>query len=93
MTWNDPYHNEFTAKGASSALIVMRFSKDKSPCKSKLWRQHEQGGKKSVVAGYYFHCRPVKSFVGGGLWMQKQPVKKKNYSGKWNITGRVPKAY
>jgi uncharacterized protein (TIGR02453 family) len=28
-----------------------------------------RGGKKSLFGGYYFHCEPGKSFVGGGLWM------------------------
>ena len=26
-------------------------------------------GKKSLLGGYYFHCQPGQSFVGGGLWM------------------------
>ena len=28
-----------------------------------------KGGKKSIFGGYYFHCQPGQSFVGGGLWM------------------------
>lgn len=28
-----------------------------------------RGGKKSLFGGYYFHCEPGQSFVGGGLWM------------------------
>ena len=32
-----------------------------------------RGGKKSVFGGYYFHCEPGKSFVGGGLWMPMPP--------------------
>ena len=28
-----------------------------------------RGGKKSIFGGYYFHCEPGQSFVGGGLWM------------------------
>jgi uncharacterized protein (TIGR02453 family) len=32
-----------------------------------------RGGKKSVFAGYYFHCEPGQSFVGGGLWMPMPP--------------------
>jgi uncharacterized protein (TIGR02453 family) len=29
----------------------------------------KRGGRKSCFAGYYFHCEPGKSFIGGGLWM------------------------
>ena len=32
-----------------------------------------QGGKKSLFGGYYFHCEPGKSFVGGGIWMPMPP--------------------
>jgi len=28
-----------------------------------------RGGKKSIFAGYYFHCEPGQSFAGGGIWM------------------------
>jgi uncharacterized protein (TIGR02453 family) len=28
-----------------------------------------RGGRKSIYAGYYLHCQPGKSFVGGGIWM------------------------
>lgn len=47
----------------------VRFSKDKSPYKSNMGASFIKGGKKSVLAGYYFHCEPGNSFVGGGLWM------------------------
>ncbi len=47
----------------------VRFSKDKSPYKNNMGASINQGGKKSVFAGYYFHCQPGASFVGGGLWM------------------------
>lgn len=47
----------------------VRFSKDKSPYKSNMGASFIKGGKKSVLAGYYFHCEPGSSFVGGGLWM------------------------
>jgi uncharacterized protein (TIGR02453 family) len=47
----------------------IRFSKDKSPYKTNMGMHMASGGKKSVHAGYYFHCEPGKSFVGGGLWM------------------------
>ena len=32
-----------------------------------------RGGKKSLFGGYYFHCEPGQSFVGGGLWMPMPP--------------------
>ena len=32
-----------------------------------------QGGKKSLFGGYYFHCEPGQSFVGGGIWMPMPP--------------------
>ncbi|MBC7826380.1 MAG: DUF2461 domain-containing protein [Chitinophagaceae bacterium] len=55
----------------------IRFSKDKSPYKSNLGASMNRGGKKSIFAGYYFHCEPGKSFVGGGLWMPAAPEMKK----------------
>jgi len=51
----------------------VRFSKDKSPYKSNMGAYINRGGKKSVFAGYYFHCEPGQSFVGGGLWMPMPP--------------------
>ena len=47
----------------------VRFSKDKSPYKTNLGAFIVRGGKKSPLAGYYFHCSPGEAFVGGGLWM------------------------
>ena len=47
----------------------VRFSKDKSPYKSNFGAFINKGGKKSNLAGYYFHLEPGSSFVGGGLWM------------------------
>lgn len=47
----------------------VRFSKDKSPYKSNMGAYFNQEGKKSNLGGYYFHCEPGRSFVGGGLWM------------------------
>ncbi|WP_428285163.1 DUF2461 domain-containing protein [Hydrotalea sp.] len=47
----------------------VRFSADKSPYKINMGAAFSKGGKKSVLAGYYFHLEPGKSFVGGGLWM------------------------
>jgi uncharacterized protein (TIGR02453 family) len=47
----------------------VRFSKDKSPYKTNFGAFINKGGKKSNLAGYYFHMEPGSSFVGGGLWM------------------------
>lgn len=46
----------------------VRFSKDKSPYKINFAASLTQGGKKSPLAGYYFHLEPGRSFVGGGLY-------------------------
>ena len=51
----------------------VRFSKDKSPYKTNMGAYISRGGKKSVFAGYYFHCEPEQCFVGGGLWMPMPP--------------------
>ena len=51
----------------------VRFSKDKSPYKNNMGAYLNKGGKKSVFGGYYFHCQPGQSFVGGGLWMPMPP--------------------
>lgn len=48
----------------------VRFSKNKAPYKTNLGASIQAGGKKSLLAGYYFHLEPgEKSFVGGGLYM------------------------
>ncbi len=54
----------------------IRFSKDKSPYKSNFGASISRGGKKSSFAGYYFHCEPGQSFIGGGIW-QPEPDKMK----------------
>lgn len=46
----------------------IRFAKDKSPYKSNFGASINKGGKKSMLAGYYFHFEPGRSFVGGGMW-------------------------
>ena len=52
----------------------VRFSKDKSPYKTNMGAYINRGGKKSVFAGYYFHCEPGgQSMAGGGLWMPMPP--------------------
>jgi uncharacterized protein (TIGR02453 family) len=51
----------------------VRFSKDKAPYKNNMGAYFNKGGKKSIFGGYYFHCQPGESFVGGGLWMPMPP--------------------
>lgn len=51
----------------------VRFSKDKSPYKTNIGGYINSGGKKSILAGYYFHCEPGQAFMGGGLWMPMPP--------------------
>lgn len=47
----------------------IRFSKNKDPYKNNMAAYFVKGGKKSWLAGYYFHCEPGgKSFIGGGLY-------------------------
>ena len=66
----DPELKELTAKKCMFRINRdIRFSKDKSPYKTNLGASMDKGGKKSGFAGYYFHCEPGKSFIGGGLWM------------------------
>lgn len=55
----------------------VRFSADKSPYKINMGAAFSKGGKKSVLAGYYFHLEPGKSFVGGGLWMPDKALVQK----------------
>lgn len=55
----------------------VRFSKDKSPYKNNFGASFSRGGKKSIAAGYYFHCQPGNAFAGGGLWMPMPPELKK----------------
>jgi uncharacterized protein (TIGR02453 family) len=55
----------------------VRFAKDKSPYKNNFGASINRGGKKSIYAGYYFHCQPGEAFVGGGLWVPMPPDLKK----------------
>lgn len=51
----------------------IRFSKDKSPYKTNFGMSIAKKGKKGISAGYYLHCEPGHSFIGGGLWMPMSP--------------------
>ncbi|MFB6455797.1 DUF2461 domain-containing protein [Chitinophaga sp. Hz27] len=56
----------------------VRFSKDKTPYKENMAASFQLGGKKSTLAGYYFHLEPGgNSMAGGGLWMPPAPELKK----------------
>ena len=46
----------------------VRFSKNKTPYKTNMAASFSKGGKKAMVAGYYFHCEPGQSFTGGGFY-------------------------
>ena len=50
----------------------IRFSKDKTPYKKNFAASLDKGGKKSGLAGYYFHLEPGQSFLGAGIW-QPEP--------------------
>lgn len=56
----------------------IRFSKDKTPYRTSFGADFQKGGKKSPLAGYYFHLSgDSESFAGGGLWMpQPEHLKK-----------------
>lgn len=75
---NDPDLKDLTAKKCLFRINRdVRFSKDKSPYKTNFGASMDKGGKKSGLAGYYFHLQPGKSFLGGGLWMpQPDSIKK-----------------
>ncbi len=47
----------------------VRFSKDKTPYKTNMGASMNPGGRKSPVAGYYFHLEPGGSFLAGGMYM------------------------
>ncbi|MFY0252853.1 DUF2461 domain-containing protein [Chitinophaga sp. 30R24] len=56
----------------------VRFAKDKTPYKTHLGAFFQAGGKKSNLAGYYFHLEPGgHSMAGGGIWMPAAPELKK----------------
>jgi uncharacterized protein (TIGR02453 family) len=75
---NDPSIGSLKAKDCMFRINRdVRFSKDKSPYKTNFGASINRGGKKSVFGGYYFHCSPGESFVGGGIWMPMPPELKK----------------
>ncbi len=78
LSKKDPSIKNLTAKDCMFRINRdVRFSKDKSPYKTNMGAYLNRGGKKSLYAGYYFHCEPGRSFTGGGLWMPMPPELKK----------------
>ncbi|MCX7986482.1 MAG: DUF2461 domain-containing protein, partial [Bacteroidales bacterium] len=55
----------------------IRFSADKTPYKTNMGAYLVKGGKKSQLAGYYFHIEPGNCMIAGGLWMPEPPLLKK----------------
>ena len=77
-TKKDPSLIELKAKNCLFRINRdVRFSKDKSPYKTNFGAHINSGGKKSILAGYYFHFEPGESFAGGGVWMPMPPELKK----------------
>jgi uncharacterized protein (TIGR02453 family) len=52
----------------------VRFSKDKTPYKNNMGANINPGGKKSLLAGYYFHLQPEGSFLAGGVYMPEPEI-------------------
>ncbi len=51
----------------------VRFSKNKDPYKINFFSMMQEGGKKSVMGGYYLQLQPGNSFAGGGIYMPMPP--------------------
>ncbi len=54
----------------------VRFSGDKSPYKTNFGAFVSAGGKKSSMAGYYFHVEPGNCMLAGGIYMPPSPALK-----------------
>ena len=46
----------------------IRFSKDKTPYKTHFGAEMAPEGRRSGLAGYYFHIQPGESMIAGGVW-------------------------
>ncbi|HOK97736.1 MAG TPA: DUF2461 domain-containing protein [Bacteroidales bacterium] len=64
----------------------IRFSADKTPYKTNMGAYLVKGGKKSQLAGYYFHVEPGNCMVAGGLWMPEPALLKKI---RWGIYDNI----
>ena len=51
----------------------IRFSKNKAPYKTNFGVSIAKGGRRSPLAGYYFHIEPGGVFAGGGCYMPPSP--------------------
>ena len=51
----------------------VRFSQDKSPYKNNMAASFSNGGKKALIAGYYFHFEPGRNFSAGGFYAPQPP--------------------
>ncbi len=61
-----------TADAASATFRInrdTRFSHDKTPYKTNFGAFVTPGGRKSMLAGYYFHVEPDDAFISGGIYM------------------------
>jgi uncharacterized protein (TIGR02453 family) len=75
LAGKDPSLSDLTPKSCVFRINRdVRFSKNKAPYKTHLGAYLCKGGKKSNLAGYYFHLEPGASFLGGGLWMPEAPA-------------------
>lgn len=74
----DKVYGNFSAKDCMFRINRdVRFSKDKTPYKQNFSAYFCTGGKKSPLAGYYFHLEPGKSFIAAGMWYPEAPLLKK----------------
>jgi uncharacterized protein (TIGR02453 family) len=66
----DPEVAHVTVKEATYRIYRdIRFSPDKRPYKNFMGAYiAKEGGRKSPMAGYYFHIQPQNAFLGGGIW-------------------------
>ncbi len=62
----------------------VRFAKDKSPYKTNLGAYIVNGGRHSILAGYYFHIEPDNCMFAGGIYMPKPDVLKKIWNEIYN---------
>jgi uncharacterized protein (TIGR02453 family) len=86
---NDPFIKGLAAKSCMFRINRdVRFSKNKSPYKTNFGASINQGGKKSMLAGYYFHLEPGQCFAGGGIWMpMPDDLKKVRQEIDYDFTG------
>ncbi|HPI19886.1 MAG TPA: DUF2461 domain-containing protein [Candidatus Kapabacteria bacterium] len=62
----------------------VRFAKDKSPYKTNLGAYVVNGGRHSILAGYYIHIEPDNCMFAGGIYMPKPEVLRKIWNAIYN---------